>query len=358
MDAPAPEMEAELTPGNRTSATPDRDVICYRLTGIYRSGDIMLITRVVLYLIGVVANTVAYSVLTVMTRQGSSVFYLRMLAIADAVNCLTTFIGRDLKALTSNTLLKFLRYVRWYKQYRVHLYPLVDAVCQMTSATSSWILYALNVDRYIAIRYPLSAMNLCTISNSKRISSIVWIATFIFHLPKVWDKAHAFGSGPCSFAKPRRLLLANYKYAFYYDFIFGQVISRFIPGIAIFIFNVHMFALMGAARRNRRRFKTKNSSVKLKATDTSGKLGTQITLTIMTLNVFYCAQYTFMAINTIIPALSKLNGGPKISRPYHEGQLVQSINAMMNLFVYLCIRSGFAETLVWCLSCGSVGNRK
>ncbi|XP_074659549.1 neuromedin-U receptor 1-like [Tubulanus polymorphus] len=313
---------------------------------------IMILARAALYSIGVVSNCLAFVVLRLMRLKSSSIVYLEMLAAADTVSCLTGLFGRELVMFSKRFPLEIIRYDRVYQQYYGRVYFYVDAAFQATTTTGPWLLFALSLDRYVAIRYPLSARSICTIRNATRISVAIWILTFIFDLPTMWDHEtyDQAPDRPCSFIAQRKFLLLNTKYAIYYDFVFGKVVLKFIPGLVVFGCNVHMATLVRVAARVR------NKLQQIDATEdsTNSKQGRQITLTILALNLIFMVDYGMALINTILPAI--LPKGTKY-RPYHSGQLFHAINSMINLFVYLGIRKGFAETLVWFLSCHRLGNR-
>ncbi|XP_074656782.1 FMRFamide receptor-like [Tubulanus polymorphus] len=312
---------------------------------------IMTYARGSFYSIGIISNCLAFVVLHLMTLGGSSILYLKMLAVADCVNCLTGLFGREM--LFVSTSLEYLHYNHIYQQYKRHVYLYVDAIFQMTTTTSSWLLFALSLDRYVAIRFPLSARNICTIRNAVRVSVAIWILTFIFDFPTIWDLETYFRmpGQPCKYVVQRKLLLKNKQYALYYDFVFGKIVLKFIPGLIVLGCNVHMMMLVRLAARLRH--KLQQIDVKDEAS-TNSKQGRQITLTILALNIVFMVEYGMSLINTFIPAI--LPDGYTY-RPYHSGQLLHAINAMINLFVYLGIRKGFGETLVWFLSCRRFGKR-
>ncbi|XP_074657257.1 FMRFamide receptor-like [Tubulanus polymorphus] len=311
----------------------------------------MTLTRGIFYTIGIISNCLAFIVIHLMKLRGSSILYLEMLAVADCVNCLTGLFGRELMIVSSS--LEFIRYNHIYQQYFRHIYLYVDAIFQMTTTTSSWLLFALSLDRYVAIRFPLSARNICTIRNAFRVSVAIWILTFISDLPTIWDLETYFTmpDQPCKYVVQRKFLLQNKEYALYYDFVFGKVVLKFIPGLIVLGCNLHMAILVRLAARLRH--KLQQIDVKDEAS-TNSKQGRQITLTILALNIVFMVEYGMSLINTFIPAI--LPDGYTY-RPYHSGQLLHAINAMINLFVYLGIRRGFGETLVWFLSCQRLGNR-
>ncbi|XP_074660529.1 FMRFamide receptor-like [Tubulanus polymorphus] len=290
-----------------------------------------------------------------MSLRGSSIVYLQVLAIADATNCLTGVFGRDLRILSSYNPFEFIRYDYIYRAYAYYVHLYVDVIFQMTTNTSPWILFALSIDRYIAIRFPLSARRICRIGIAFRISAIAWILTFAFEIPTIWDKETytVHHDQPCTYTGQRKLLLLNRRYAFYYDFIFGQIVLKTIPGLIVSACNVHMVFLVRAAALTRR---TLQKSEK-ESNSMHSKQSRQITMTILALNVIFMAEYVLDLVNTFLPAVLPTNLARKY-RPYHLGYLLHSVNAMINLFVYMCIRRGFGHTLVWICSCHRFGARE
>ncbi|XP_074662152.1 kappa-type opioid receptor-like [Tubulanus polymorphus] len=320
-------------------------------SGFYTYGAVMTITRAVLYTIGFVSNCLAFIVLRLMKLKGSSILYLEMLAVADTVSCLTGLFGRELVVLSLEYPFGFIRFNRIFQEYYRYMFLHVDAIFQMTTTTSPWLLFALSLDRYVAIRFPLYAKNICTIRNAFRISAAIWILTFIFDLPTIWDEETFVKKPgqPCEHVVQRNFLLLNKQYAFYYDFLFGRVVLRFIPGLIVLCCNIHMAMLVRAAARLRRKLQ----QIDVNDEDsTNSKQGQQITLTILALNVIFMVDYGMSLTNTVLPAI--LPNGVTF-RPYHSGQLFNAVNSMMNLFVYLGIRRGFGKTLVWFLSCRRLG---
>ncbi|XP_074655708.1 FMRFamide receptor-like [Tubulanus polymorphus] len=284
-----------------------------------------------------------------MSLQGSSVFYLKSLAIADTVNCLSGIFGRELMLLSRGFPFGKVKYSPSYQNYYLHYYSVVDTIFQLTTNTSAWLLFAMSLDRYIAIRNPLSAKKLCTLKSARGVSAMVFILTILFDIPTYWD-VEMFREKPgekCSFVRQRLLLLKNKDYSLWYDFFFGKVVISVIPGTVVIICNIHMLFLLRRSFKDRQKL-TQDKDPK----NTNSSQGLQITITILVLNCVYFMEYVLGLINTIIPAIPNV----KI-RPFHSGQLIHAINAMINMFVYLGIRRGFAKTLIWCLTCGRAGKR-
>ncbi|XP_074648965.1 nociceptin receptor-like [Tubulanus polymorphus] len=331
---------------------------CDGAEGTYTYATVMTLIRVILYSIGGVANCLAFIVLRLMKVRGSSILYLEVLAIADMMNCLTAVMfGRDLMILSRNYPFEHVRYNRIYQQYFRHVYIYVDFIFQMTMTTSPWLLFALSIDRYIAIRFPLSARQICTIQNALRVSIAIWILTFIFEIPTIWDKESyvVMPNHPCAYVHLRKLLLLNKRYAMYYDFVFAKVVLLFIPGTFILACNGHMYLLVRNAARTRRKLQQIDEDDESNSTES--KQGRQITMTILVLNVIFMVEYIMGVINTFLPALLPENDSKKWYRPYHSAQLLHAINSMINLFVYLGIRKGFGKTLIWFLSCHRLEKR-
>ncbi|XP_074658345.1 mu-type opioid receptor-like [Tubulanus polymorphus] len=329
---------------------------CDGAEGTYTYATIMTMICAILYIIGGIANSLAFVVLRLMKIRGSSILYLEVLAIADMINCLTAgMFGRGLLILSEDYPFEYVRYNRIYQLYFRRLYLYVDFIFQMTMTTSPWLLFALSIDRYIAIRFPLSAIQICTTQNALRVSISIWILTFIFEIPTLWDKeTYAVAPNhPCAYVYLRNLLLLNKQYAMYYDFLFAKVLLLFVPGIIVLACNAHMYLLVQDAARMRRKLQQIDDDDKSNSTDS--KQGRQITMTILVLNIIFTVEYMMSVINTFLPALLPEDGSKTWYRPYHSKQLLHAINSMINLFVYLGIRKGFGKTLVWFMSCHRLG---
>ncbi|XP_074645918.1 FMRFamide receptor-like [Tubulanus polymorphus] len=280
----------------------------------------MILARALLYAIGVVSNCFAFIVLRLMKHKGSSILYLETLAVADTVNCLTGLFGRELIMVSKRYPFESIRFNLVVQQYFRHIYSYVDAIFQMTTTTSPWLLFALSIDRYVAIRYPLSARRICSIQNAFRISVATWVATFIFDIPTIWDKeAYVVNPDqPCSYIGRKKSLLLNKQYAMYYDFVFGKVVVRFIPGLIVLACNVHMSMLVLEAARLRQKLQQIDEN----ASSANSKQGRQITFTILALNVVYMVEYVMAVLNTFLPAVLPANEGRKY-RPF------QSVNTSL-----------------------------
>jgi hypothetical protein len=128
------------------------------------------------------------SIVVLATQSSNSVnLFLICLAVADTCfllnGCLRKVVG------TIN------RYNGQFQEYRAlipYLNPYLNGVAFLTHSLTVWLVVAITIDRYIAVCFPLKAIEVCTRGRAKRVVAILVIACSLFSVPRFFEKTSGY----------------------------------------------------------------------------------------------------------------------------------------------------------------------
>lgn len=138
----------------------------------------LLITGIVYgltFLVGIVGNTlIVYSVVQFRRMKSLSNVFLASLATADLILIIFCVPVKFAQLFSytwtfGNFLCKFVHYVQN-----------LSAICSVYTLT------AMSFERYYAIMYPVECRYICTMSQTKRIIIVTWLASIILATPVLW----------------------------------------------------------------------------------------------------------------------------------------------------------------------------
>ncbi|XP_060590729.1 FMRFamide receptor-like [Ruditapes philippinarum] len=139
---------------------------------------------------GIVGNILSIMVLSHRQMRNSTSYYLISLAVYDMI--LLLFMSLFL-ALPTIYLEKDLL-EGYYFAYR-YMHPFVYPVALIAQTGTVYTTLAFTVERYIAVCKPLHAANTCTMSRTKRVIVVIFIASIVYNIPRfleyktttIWD---------------------------------------------------------------------------------------------------------------------------------------------------------------------------
>ena len=146
-----------------------------------------LLTNVVV-VFGLVANALTLGVLSRPSMHSSTNCYLSALAVWDSVVLVCTALLIGLPAVPDMDF-----YVNRVYAYVVsYVYPL--ALVAQTSTI--WLTVWFTVERYIAVRHPLRAAGICTVSRAKAVTIVISLAAAVYNLPRWFEcRPQILGAG-------------------------------------------------------------------------------------------------------------------------------------------------------------------
>lgn len=71
--------------------------------------------------------------------------------------------------------------------YYPRIYPYIYPLAIMFQAGTVWISLVMSIDRFIAIHFPLKSLKFCTISNAKKLITLVFILSFVYCSPRFFE---------------------------------------------------------------------------------------------------------------------------------------------------------------------------
>lgn len=141
--------------------------------------DIELVITAAIYgitfCVGMIGNIlIVYSVLHFRRMKSLSNVFLASLASADLV------------LIIFCVPVKFAQLFSYTWTYGMILCKLVHYIQNLSATCSVLTLTAMSIERYYAIMYPVECRYICTMSQTKRIIAITWVASIILATPVLW----------------------------------------------------------------------------------------------------------------------------------------------------------------------------
>ncbi|XP_048256456.1 allatostatin-A receptor-like [Haliotis rufescens] len=130
-------------------------------------------------LVGVVGNSLVIFSIAYYGRQ-KNVTNVFLLSLASA----------DLLLVTICVPIKFAAFFSFTWQYGEFMCKSVHYIQNVSMICSVWTLTTMSIERFIAIRYPLRAKYVCTITHARLVAVLVWVFSFVFAIPIIFGRIH------------------------------------------------------------------------------------------------------------------------------------------------------------------------
>lgn len=131
------------------------------------------------FLVGIIGNTlIVYSVIHFKRMKSLSNVFLASLATADLI-LIIFCVPVKFAQLFSHT---------W--TFGIFLCKFVHYIQNLCAICSVYTLTAMSIERYYAIIYPVECRYICTMSQTKKVITIIWFSSILLALPVIWMQKH------------------------------------------------------------------------------------------------------------------------------------------------------------------------
>lgn len=297
-------------------------------------------------ILGVLGNLLAFVILWRQKQRLSTNLLLQGLAVADTLVLVTNILLRSIRYLFEYTRAPWLDpFKNAYPYIFVWLYPFVFFL----RLTDSLLTVLLTIDRFIAVRHPLQAKNLCTLSKAIRNMAILTIVSLVFSIPRFFehkvDTSNSYGFSATA-------LLHNEYYTVIYRIILFLLVMYFLPMVLLVSLNAKLLNTLREAdnyRANVSEWRMRRANRNITAVVVTVVLVTIVcNSTAMVTHLIWSLQLAF-------PTLRRL----ETSRRYLAliSNILVTINSAINFVIYCLCSRNFTVVLVRVCRCYTVRMR-
>ena len=314
----------------------------------------------VLLVLGTVGNLLSFVIMSRNMFKASTYSYLAALAIMDI---LVLYIG----------LLRM-----WVGSFSVDIQLISNWMCKLvtflgyvSSVTSVWLIIAVTIERFIAVKFPLRAPRMCNVHRARIVILTMFIATCFLNMHYMWtvelkaDDANGTMSRQCEASSDHRVLVVEV-----WPWVDAAVYSL-VPFTVITILNILIVRCVLAARRQRSSMQhgdifNKYLSVNCQGSNVKRPVESSKKLTCMLLAVSFTFLLTTLPMNVLLLVraftehYNKDRDSLELKRHYAQmtlartvAELLMYVNHSVNFFLYCATGRKFRRQvkMLLCLCC-------
>ena len=305
----------------RSAGVPLTDI-----TEFWLHTQLWLYVPPIILIIGTIGNILSFIILTRKRMTGSTYSYLAVLAIADTIYLYSALFRRWIRTLTG------------YDVLQVSNWSCKGITMLMYTAShySVWLIIAVTMERYIAVRWPLKAKTLCT----KRRAIIVIISLLIgiigINSHIAWTFQVLPTANNSTFCAGERVIWPWVDACLY----------SFLPLLLITVLNGLIIQKVVAARKYRQHMSGQGQDRRQTQVDGGVKL------TIMLLTISFTFLVTTVPINIVLIIVAVFLPKDLTAQQYAKYTLLQTVVALLmytnhsiNFFLYCVTGQKFKQQL-------------
>ena len=289
----------------------------------------------IISLLGLIGNTL--SIIVLQRDKGSKTANLLLQALAIADNCVLVASFGLLSIFLGS-----LPYFKEYETFSSWLTPIrlyIQPIAYITKTFAIWMTVLLAANRYVVIKRPLRAQDLCTFWRARIQVIVIIVFSIACNMPRFfhWEEV-TVQKGNSSETRLRHTDIGKGSSAYaWYTNIFSAVVLL-LPMLIVIIMNVGLIRELRRMRKQRKRLSTM-SPPRGSSSDSN------ITLVMCIIIVIFIVCHTPDAISQGIDSFHKEDWWVQSCYVYAVCNFLIAFNSSTNFFVYYFVRQKFRKTL-------------
>ncbi len=291
-----------------------------------------------LCLVGLFGNIVAIVVLRKDRERREALFLLQALAVADAFYLLVSIFRYPLKYLMPSN--------EMYQSMQLTIFPLLKTA----QAITIWMITLVTVDRYIYVCIPLRATQVFNSRNRRCFSCGIFVAGFIFSMPRFFDSCIMTFHDMCTGQRLSRFVykpffVNNAYYLDIYNYGLYILLLYLAPLVTLIMLN---WRLISAIKRSKRRHREITALRPCSGNHHHSENNATLVLIIIVLVFIVCE--TPELILKVITFIDRLMGNTVMSKKlvHYFGtinELLMVFNSSVNFLVYCAFGKRFRHVM-------------
>ncbi|XP_064651971.1 FMRFamide receptor-like [Lineus longissimus] len=194
----------------------------------------------VVALLGLIGNTLAYLVLRRELRPSSTSYLLKTLAVVDNLVLVTFILDDSLVRIYIST-----GTLESYYVFYMIAHPFIWPFKWFIKTLSVYTIILVTAERYIAVCKPLQAASCCTIKKARIAFLAVCLFSLLYNLPKCWQLETIYRVDACT-GRSRPFFIKRDSFAsdFFWDTIYGvalYIVFLFaVPFLVLTVLNLFL----------------------------------------------------------------------------------------------------------------------
>jgi hypothetical protein len=300
---------------------------------------------------GIAGNVLSFIVIGREKPFTSTSVILRSLAVADGM-----VLAAELLATTFRKMYDYFGILVMYREFQEMSYPYLWTLKWFSKTISIYLAVGVATERYIAVCKPLRAASVCTKRNAYIASTSIFICSFLYRIPLIFDYEVIYLFDPCSGTRrPWWIYSAleyNRPYRIGYATTLQIIINCCIPICTLIFFTYAIISALKEAKKNL-------------ASQTSGRRSEEtiaVTQRVLAVVVVFIVLETPGAIYQILESLIQFSGLGKFfnyDAVYGSSKICYFLgffNSFVNFFIYCATGRRFRRTLRGMFNTGKQGN--
>ena len=286
-----------------------------------------------LCLVGLFGNVVSVVVLRRDKERCDALFLLQALAVADASYLVVALLRYPL------------RFLLGHPDIHTVMQPYVFPLLKTFQAVCIWMMVLVTVDRYVYVCKPLKAPQMFNLKSRHTMAVVVFVAGFVYNLPRWFDSYIMRIAHPCGDAILVRMVyrpaFSNSLYHDVYQSAFYIICLYLAPFTALIIMNFKLVQAIKHSRRRHREFRSSgNGPVENNAT---------LVLIIIVL-VFIVCETPELIIKVISTIERHTKSGNVFSTqafryPIILSEVLMVVNSSINFIIYVTFGRRFRHVM-------------